>query len=286
VLIILIGLALNALPFPNLGTLRYCGVMQRIGLCYLLSALVLLYLRPRGVALFALASVVGYWLLLTKVPVPGFGYPGVNVPILDPQGNLASYLDRLLIPKAHRYHFSFYDPEGILSTLPAVATTCLGMLTGTWIKRPDVTVSRKLVAMAGASLVLVAAGVGWSYFLPFNKRLWTSSYVLLTGGVSLGLLAFFQWALDYKRLFRGQVEPFLAFGVNALTAYVLSEVLGIVLGSIRLASGRTAQQFLCELIPAWLGPAPFRSLIWSILFVFICWLPVVYLRRRAIVVKL
>ncbi|MBV8833456.1 MAG: DUF1624 domain-containing protein [Acidobacteriaceae bacterium] len=285
-LIILIGLALNALPIPNLATLRYFGVMQRIGLCYVASALALLAFRPKGVMLIAGLSVLGYWLLLTKVPVPGFGLPGTDVPILDPKGNFASYIDRLLIPQSHRYHFSFYDPEGILSTLPAIASTCLGVLTGIWITRRDVPTPRKLAAMLVMALLLTSCGLAWSQSFPLNKRLWTSSYVLFTAGISLALLTFLMWIVDEKRLLRRSLEPFLAFGANALTAYVFSEVLSIALGSIPMRRFGTLQACLYHLIPTALGSAAFRSLIWSILFVIFCWLPVFYLRRRRIVVKL
>lgn len=285
-IIILIGLALNALPIPQLATLRYCGVMQRIGLCYFFSGLALLYLRPKGVAVLTAAAVLGYWLLLTKVPVPGFGLPGIDVPILDPKGNLASYIDRLLIPQNHRYHFSFYDPEGILSTLPAVATTCLGILTGLWIRRRDLFVSRKLIGMAVAAMLLIGAGLAWNTSFPLNKRLWTSSYVLFTGGVSLGLLALFQWIVDGKHLLGRKLEPLLAFGTNALLAYVFSEVLAVVLNGIHLRTYGTLQNFLYRLIPIALGPAAFRSLVWAVLFVAVCWVPMFYLRRRGIIVKL
>jgi len=285
-IIILLGLFINAFPAFHLGTLRYFGVMQRIGLCYFFAGLALLYLRPRGVVVLTVCSVIGYWLLLTKVPVPGFGHPGIDIPVLDPQGNLASYLDRLCIPAAHRYRSSFYDPEGILSTISSVATTCLGILTGLWILRRDLSAMQKLLGMIVAAVLLTSAALLWNGAFPLNKRLWTSSYVLFTAGISVGLLALFQWLIDQKRLRGKALEPILAFGTNALTAYLFSEVLGIALGSIPLPGYGTLQRFLYFLLPTALGPAPFRSLVWSILFVVVCWLPVYYLRRRGLIVKL
>jgi predicted acyltransferase len=148
-------------------------------------------------------------------------------------GNLASYIERLLIPQSHRYHFSFYDPEGILSTLPAIAITCLGGLTGIWITRRDLATSHKVRGMLLMALLLTSCGVVWSQSFPPNKRLWTSSYVLFAAGISAVLLTFLMWIVDQKRLLRRSLEPFLAFGANALTAYVFSEVLRVALGSIQ-----------------------------------------------------
>ncbi len=285
-LIILIGLILNALPIPHLSTLRFFGVMQRIGLCYFFAGIALLYLRPKGVAILTILCLAGYWALMTQIPVPGFGYPGIEVPVLAPVGNLASYIDRLIIPQAHRYHFSFYDPEGILSTIPAIATTCIGILTGIWSTRRDVSDSRKQIGLAVAATLLIAGGLIWSSTFPLNKRLWTSSYVLYAAGIGLALFVLLRWLVDRKRVLKKSLEPVLAFGMNALTAYVFSEVLAVVLDSIRLPAYGTVHAFLYQFIPAPFGSAGYRSLIWSILFVVVCWIPVFYLRRRGVVVKL
>lgn len=284
--IVLIGLVLNALPGFHLDTLRFCGVLQRIGVCYLIAGMVLLFLRVPGAAIAAVLTIGGYWLLLTKVPVPGYGKPGVDVSILNPMGNLASYLDRLILPVAHRYHHSFYDPEGLLSTIPAIGTTLLGVLTTAWMRRKGLTQERRLAGMAVAAAVLIVAAAVWSHSLPFNKRLWTSSYVLLTGGIAIGLFTFFSWVLDHKRWLRPAATPFVIFGTNALTAYILSEVLAVVIDTIRMRGYGTLQHFTYLLLPTWLGPAPFRSLIWSLLYVGVCFLPVLALYRKGIVVKL
>jgi predicted acyltransferase len=284
--IVLIGLLLNALPAFHLDTLRYCGVLQRIGICYLVAGFVLLFLRVPGAAIAAVVSIGGYWLLMTRVPVPGFGHPGINMPVLDPMGNLASYLDRLILPAAHRYHQTFYDPEGLLSTIPAIGTTLLGVLTSAWLRGKRFTQGHKLAAMAGAAAVLIAASLLWAHSFPLNKRLWTSSYVLFAGGISIGLLALFAWVLDHRQWLRPAAKPFVIFGTNALTAYIFSEVLAILIDTIAVRGSSTLQRFTYLLLPAWLGPAPFRSLVWSLLYVGVCFLPVLLLYRRGIVVKL
>ena len=284
--ILLLGLAINALPLFHLATLRYCGVLQRIGLCYLLCALILLYARVPGVVLALVASLAGYWWLMTRVSVPGFGQPGINFGLLDPSANLASYIDRLLIPQAHRYHFSFYDPEGVLSTIPAVANTLFGVLTAVWLRRMRVPTLRSLLTLAVPALMMIVLGLIWSQSFPLNKRLWTSSYVLFTSGISVGLLCLVSWIVDVQGWLRRGLTPWLVFGMNALTAYIFSEVFGILLGFIPLQDYGTLQRFLFLLLPTWLGPAPFRSLIWSILFVGVCYVPVWWLYRRRIFLKL
>ena len=132
-LIFAIGLILNALPYFHLSDLRYYGVMQRIALCYALASVIFLAGRLVASAVTCVAALAGYWWLLLHVPVPGIGLPGVSVGILDRYGNLTAWLDRTLIPSAHLYHQGFYDPEGLLSTLPALATTLFGVLAAAWL---------------------------------------------------------------------------------------------------------------------------------------------------------
>jgi len=284
-LIALVGLLLNALPFFDLGNLRYFGVMQRIALCYALASAI--YLAGRVVASLVISALAlaGYWWLLVHVPVPGVGIPGVTVGILDQFGNLTAWLDRLLVPSAHLYHHSFYDPEGLLSTLPAVASTLLGVLAAAWLQsaRP---ILQKAFTLFSCGILLLNCGLIWSQSFPLNKRLWTSSFVLFTAGISMALLALIYWLVDGRMQLRHGLTPWLAFGTNALTAYVLSEVLAIALGTIKLPGGNNLQQSLFFLLPRWLGPAPTVSMIYSILFVFVCYLPVLGLYRRKIFIKL
>ena len=281
-----LGLLLNALPEFHLGTLRYMGVLQRIGICYLICGLLLLYLRNWMIVALTFATTSGYWLLMTQVAVPGFGVPGVDMPLLDPHGNLASYVDRMLIPQAHLYHQGFYDPEGILSTMPGVATVLLGALTAMWIRRIDIPAARRLISLALTALGMIGLGLIWGHSFPINKRLWTSSYVLFAAGISMLLLAILIAGIDERGWLKKGLTPWLIFGTNALTAYVFSELLAILIGNIPVAGAGTLQRYLYLCLPLWLGPAPLRSLIWSMLFVGACSLPVWYLYRRKIFIKL
>jgi predicted acyltransferase len=284
-LIFAIGLMLNALPYFRLSELRYYGVMQRIALCYALASIVFLAGRRAASTVTCVAALAGYWWLLLHVPVPGIGLPGVTVGILDKYENLAAWLDRLLVPSAHLYHHSYYDPEGLLSTLPALGTTLLGVLAASWLQttRPA---WRKAALLFACGLVLLACGELWAQSFPLNKRLWTSSYVLFTGGISIALFALLYWLIDGKFRLRRGLTPWLVFGTNALSAYVLSEVLAPVLAVIHLPGGENLQELLYSLLPRWLGPPPFISLLYSMLFVLVCFFPVFALYRRKIFIKL
>jgi predicted acyltransferase len=286
--IFLLGLLLNALPYFHLSELRYYGVLQRIALCYSLAGAVYLFGGAVGCAIAAAIALAGYWFLLTHVSVPGFGLPGASIEVLDRYGNLTAWLDRSMVLQSHLYRHSFYDPEGLLSTLPALANTLLGVLSAVWLQSARLAWKRA-GALLGCGLIAVAAGLAWAQTFPLNKRLWTSSFALYTSGIAMVLLALLFWSLDgrgedvrHSRL----LKPWLVFGTNALTAYVLSEVLAVVLAAVPVRSGESLQQLLFHLLPSWLGPPPFASVLYSVLFVCVCYLPVWALYRRKIFVKL
>ena len=283
--IFLVGLALNALPYFHLSELRVYGVMQRIALCFLLAAAIYLAGGARLCAIVTGVALAGYWFLLLRVPVPGLGMPGVNVPVLDRYANLTAWLDRLLIPTPHLYHQTVYDPEGLLSTLPALATTLLGLLAMRFLQASAPSLKRSLL-LAAAGAVLLVLGLLWAPSFPLNKRLWTSSFVLFTVGMATVLLALLYWIIDGPWQHRKPLTPWLVFGTNALAAYVLSEVLASLLGAIPFPGQRNLQCFLYGLLPRWLGPPPFVSMIYSILFVLACFVPILYLYRHKIFIKL
>jgi predicted acyltransferase len=284
-----LGFLLNALPFFRLGELRFYGVLQRIALCYALAGAIYLGGGVAACGVGAVGALAGYWLLLTHVPVPGFGLPGSSIQVLDRYGNLAAWLDRAMVPRAHLYRQSFYDPEGLLSTLSALANTLFGVLAAAWLQsvRPA---WKKTSALLGSGMFLIAGGLLWSHTLPLNKRLWTSSFSIFTSGIAIILLALLFWSIDDRRSESTQssrlLKPWLVFGTNALSAYVLSEVLAIGLSAVPIRSGGNLQQLLYRLLPSWLGPPPLVSLVYSILFVSVCYLPVRELYRRRIFVKL
>jgi predicted acyltransferase len=285
-----LGLVLNALPLFqlgfHLGELRYYGVLQRIALCYALAGAVYLFGGVAACGVGAVAALVGYWFLMTHVAVPGFGMPGASIEVLDRYGNLAAWLDRSMVPQAHLYRHSVYDPEGLLSTLPALANTLLGVLAGVWL-RGAWPARKRAVALLVCGALAMAGGLIWAQTFALNKRLWTSSFALFTAGIAMVLLGVLFWLIDGRGGRRGfWLKPWVVFGTNALTAYVLSEVLAVVLAAVPVGGGENLQQWLYRLLPTWLGPAPFVSMVYSVLFVGVCYFPVWVLYRRGFFVKL
>jgi predicted acyltransferase len=233
-LIFAIGLILNGFPHFDFASIRIMGVLQRIALCYLVAGL--LYLVTCGkvsdtdrkermrtgigvIACIAVALLVGYWALMTFVPVPGYGAGH-----LGKDDSLAAYIDRTLMGENHLWSESkTWDPEGFLSTLPAIATVLIGILAGEWM-RSDRSSSRKALGLAFAGVVLMLVGQFLHPYFPINKNLWTSTYVLFTGGFAMLLLALCYWVIDIQGV-RKWATPFLAFGMNAILAYAVATLL-------------------------------------------------------------
>jgi predicted acyltransferase len=278
-----LGLVVNGFPHFPLHTLRIYGVLQRIALCYLIAAL--FYLWRRDVASKVVAIVVllaGYWILMRYVPVPGFGVPTHQIPLLDPDRNWVAWLDRKLLPG--RLYEGVRDPEGLLSTFPAIATTLLGVLAGLWM-RTERSRQQITAGFLAAAVVLIALGELWNLSFPINKKLWTSSYVLFAAGCSLLLLGFLYWCIDVKQWRRPFNQPWIVFGTNAIFAYMLSELLASTLWSVHVR-GR-------EMLWTW-AYTPFRhiqppgvgSLLYSIAYTAVCWLATWPLWRRRIFLKI
>jgi predicted acyltransferase len=254
-----LGLLLNLYGSGlQLEGLRYPGVLQRIGLCYLAAWAVQRLLGPRGQAAVAAGLILGYWALMTRVTGPE-GYP----PGLEAETNLAAQVDRLLL-RGHMYWRSeTWDPEGLLSTLPAIATTLLGLLAGGWLRRPTAPFP-KLLGFLGGGLLLLALGVLWGeaapawLLFPINKALWSPSFVLLTAGLAAALFGMTWWLVDVGGLRRG-TAPFVTFGRNAIAAYFASGLLAATLAQIAWSSDGGELQSLYEriyraLFASWLPP--------------------------------
>jgi predicted acyltransferase len=284
-IIFALGLAINGFPTFPLHTLRVYGVLQRIALCYFAGTLLFLWARTRTLVVVFASILVGYWILLRWVPVPGIGIPGSAIPFLDPHANLPAWLDRHLVPAAHLYHQGFYDPEGLLSTIPAVASTLLGTLTGIWIRRKQLATSTARGLLI-AGFLCMAAGLLWSHWFPMNKRLWTSSFVLWTGGISLLTLCFFYWLVDLRKSATRTVYPAVVFGTNALGAYVFSEFLASLLGTLQLpGSGISVQRWLYHPLAGAIPNPSVAALGYAVLYVGVCFVPVLMLYRKNIFLK-
>ena len=310
-ILLALGLIVNSFPYFHLDTMRFYGVLQRIGVCYFIAVCLELITpdwRPK-VAVFV-ACLLGYWALMRFVPVPGYGVPTETVPLLDPNGNLVAWVDRALFSSRHLYE-RVRDPEGLLSTLPAVGTILIGVVTGIWI-RTQRALSVKIAGIAGAGTTFILLGALWNISFPINKKLWTSSYVLFAGGCSLLLLSLAMWIVDMRGSLHetNQVQPrpdrdlnelghpralrpLLVFGVNSIAAYFFSEILPGINGLIRFgpAAGPRGERatplgwYYVHLHHLITNPAV-ASLLFSLTIVLICWIPISILYRRRIFIRI
>ncbi len=210
-ILVLLGLIYNGLMDFDWAQMRWPGVLQRIGLCYLLAALIFVHTRWRTQAIVVGAILLGYWAVLMLVPVPGHG-----AGVIEPEGCLAGYLDRALIPGTFCC-YGYGDNEGIISTFPAVCTVLLGALAGQWL-RSSGTGNGKAAGLALAGVALLAVGWVWGLAFPIIKVIWTSSYTLFSAGWCLLLLAAFYWVIDVKG-YKRWTFFFVVIGLNPITIY-------------------------------------------------------------------
>jgi len=291
VVLILLGIVVNGFPFFALDHLRFYGVLQRIGVCYLVVGLLYLWDRgmPSKIAVLV-ACLVGYWILVRWVSVPGAGMPGRDIPFLDRDLNIVAWIDRHLMP-GHLYEewttHNTRDPEGLLSDIPAIGTALLGLLTGLWL-RSQRSVKAKALGLVAGCVSLLAIGYFWSIWFPLNKKMWTSSYVLVAAGYSLALFALAFWAIELRGWRKGWTRPWLVFGSNAIVAYMFSELLPGVMGLIRIPSGNGTvplHQYLFTHVFAHIPNPGWAAFAWSVSFTAVCFIPVWVLYRMKIFVK-
>lgn len=276
--LVLIGLFLNAFPSFEFASLRIPGVLQRIAMVFLVIALMHHYMSHRAQIIIGSSLLIGYWIIMTFVPVPGIGEAN-----LESDTNFAAWFDRLFLTD-HMWSMSkTWDPEGLLSTLPAIGTGLLGIVTGQLLFRTE----EKLHGLAKVFVLgnlLIMAGLIWDMFFPINKSLWTSSFVLYTGGVAMNFFGVLYWLLDVLRYRSKLTFPFEVFGSNAITAYALSGILASLFGIIPLGNSSIHQVLYDGLVDIF-DDYYFASFIYALGFVVLCYLPVLLLYRRNIFIK-
>lgn len=209
-LLIFLGLFLAFYLRWDFSTLRYPGVLQRIGLCYFFAAMIVLHFKRKGQIIWAVGLLLSYWALMTLIPFPGQG--------ADPWAlgsNFAQYVDNMLL-KGHTWKPDF-DPEGLISTLPAIVQVLLGYFMGNWLRSNRTGLQKTNGMFITANILLVLALI-WKYWMPINKQLWTGSYVLYTSGLALHFLAVSYWLIDIKG-YKKFTRPFVIYGSNAILAY-------------------------------------------------------------------
>lgn len=255
--------------WPNI---RLLGVLQRIALSYLFASLAFCFLRTRGLIVLCGSLLLGYWALMTFVPVPGVG-----TGVFAKGANLSNYLDGQWLP-GKRYDGA-WDPEGLLSTLPAIGTCLLGVFAGLWLKREDVTPKRKAGVLFAAGVASVALGFLWGLQFPVIKKIWTSSFVLVAGGYGALLLAAFYQVIEVWKWERW-AQPFVWIGLNPITAYLANNIIGFRRLATRFAGGDVK-----NLVDRILAPG-FGELLISVvglgLAFWLCW----FLHRRKIYLRL
>jgi predicted acyltransferase len=274
-------------PHFQPGSWRIFGVLPRIALCYLIASLLYLWDRRwQSKAVVIAIALVGYYILMRWVPVPGLGLPGRDIPFLDKDANLVAWLDRQIFPGSMLYETT-RDPEGLLSTLPALGTALLGLLAGIWLRSKH-TLQSKAAGLAGAAAALIALGGLWANWFPLNKKLWTSSYTLVAAGISTALLALFFWAIEVKG-WRGKwTWPLLVLGSNSIAAYMISELLGTILDLIQIpVNGRMTGPlgWLYMNTYAHIPNPGLASFCYSFTYMAICFIPIWIMYRNKIFLK-
>lgn len=279
-----IGLFMAAFPYFRLTTLRIPGVLQRIAVCYFFASIITLKTKEKAQIAIIAFLLLGYWAAMMLIPVPGFGAGD-----LGKEGNLGAYLDRLILTQAHMWKQSkVFDPEGILSTFPAVATTLIGVLTGKWLKTTKSGPMDRVRKMLFGGIIGVAVGLIWGRFFPINKALWTSSYVVFCAGAALILLALCYWVIEIKGYKKWSV-PFVIFGLNAITVFFLSGMFVklMSLWKITRMNGKpgTLQSYIYEhLFAGWLSQIN-ASLAYAIFFNLVMFFLMWLLYRKKIFIK-
>jgi predicted acyltransferase len=245
-IIYFLGFLMAAFPFYQWGTVegltnpslwdrivyraehvRIMGVLARIGIVYIFAALLTLKTTLKQQALIVVALLYGYWFAMTLIPVPGTGALGALV-MNSPSATLEAFVDRAILTPNHIWSGSVtYDPEGILSTIPAIATAMLGVMTGRWIAQPKPLIERIAGLFAAGSLAIVV-GLMWNWSFAINKNLWTSSFVVFTAGVACVTLATIMWLIDEHGI-RWWTRPFVIYGMNPIVAFVGSGVLARII---------------------------------------------------------
>ena len=281
-----LGLFLNGFPFGlafghefSFATIRIPGVLQRIAVCYFIASVIVLNTNVRSQIAWVVGLLAGYWLLVKLVPVPGYG-----AGVLEPTGNLCWYVDSVVL-KGHTWRGApvpGFDPEGIISTIPAIATTLLGVMTGHWLRSTRSQEEKTAWMFVGGNILLLLGAI-LDMWLPINKNLWTSTYTVSMAGWALVCFATFYWLIDVKGYTRW-AKPCVIYGMNAIAAFVMAGIVGRLLGLIRwqLDDGSviSLKNFIFERFFLPLGSPVNASLLFAIAFVLALYLFVWVLYKK------
>ncbi len=267
-IIYVLGLIVYMAPAFDLGTQRILGVLQRIAICYLIASCIYLTTNIKGQILWILGLFASYWMLMTLVPVPGYGAGNLTV-----AGNLSHYVDSILLGRHNYAGTKTWDPEGIISTLPSIATALLGIMAGHILRlKRDLAERTTWLFLAGN--ILIAVGLICDIWMPINKKLWTTSFSLFMAGCDFVIFAGFVWLID-GRGYQRYVKPLMIMGMNAIAVYMASELIETVLGTVRVNDGEhplSIHGWLYQnLFASWASPMN-ASLLYAISYVLLMYL--------------
>jgi predicted acyltransferase len=274
--IFMVGLLLNYIQHFRLSELRYAGVLQRIAIVFLVCSLLFLHSRWIWQLITGIGLLVLYWLAMTLIPTPGY-----QSAMLEPGINLAAWIDSQLLPG--KFWQGTWDPEGIFSTVPALGTCIMGMLTGKIILS-ETAQDRKVIRIFIFGFAASILGYIWSWDFPLNKNLWTSSYVLLTGGLAMVTLAAAMHLVDTLKYYKFS-RTGIIFGANAITVYVLADILTYPFYHLPFAGAGLSEHFVALADHSFLSHK-FLSLVYAIMFIGINFIPAYLLYRKKIYIRL
>lgn len=271
-----VGVLLWLFPKFDLDNIRYAGVLQRIAIVFLFSAILFLNSTWKTQAIVAAVLLVGYWLAMVLIPTPGYGQP-----MLEPGANLAAWIDSKILP-GYMWQKT-WDPEGIFSTLPAIASGITGLLAG-HIILGKLSAERKVIYLFSFGFIAFATGYMWDYVFPVNKNIWTSSFVLVTSGLAAMVLAISMFFVDLRGHTRF-TKAGIIFGSNAIAVYVLADVWGQFFYSIKYFGSSLNVHFM-RMFESMGWSLKFGSLLFAVLFICFNFIPAWILYRKKIFIKL
>jgi len=275
IIIFALGVLLNLIG-SQFTDFRLPGVLQRIAIVFCVTSLLFLFTTKKTQLYTGLGLIAGYWLIMFLIPVPQWG-----AGVIEPGKNLAAWIDQLLIPG--KMYGGNWDPEGVLSTLPATATGIAGMMSG-YVLISNNQAIEKIGQLFVIGFLLTIAGSVCHWFFPINKNIWSSSYVLFTAGLATSTLATIYWIVDYKG-YQPWAKVGIIFGSNAITAYVLHYIMLLPFVLFTLGNNSLQGHFMSSLIDAGLAPQ-FASLLWALSFTSLVFLPVWWLYKKKIFLKI
>lgn len=278
VILLFINYAMQFVFHPSFSHLRFPGVLPRIAVVYFISTVIFIKTSQKTRDWLFVIALFGYYVIMNFIPVPGVGYAN-----LEPETNMGAWLDRLVFTPNHLWSQSHtWDPEGLLGTIPAIATCLFGIRLGAWIKRKDREDSVKVSWMFTYGTLAIITALFWNLFFPINKALWTSSFVLYTGGLATVGLAFTYWLIDVQG-HKKFTAPIVAFGANAITAYILADFIPHYLSMIR--GDAKGNPFYHAFFLSFLSPVN-ASLASAIFIVLSIWIVMWVLYKRKIFIKI